>query len=137
MRLKIVVPLIPPSVNHYKVPKIIRRGRFHSLIWEETPESIIFKLTLRQLARGATVSPATLTDQRKTAYRPRAIVYLGKGERGDGDNFWKVIGDSLTAAGVIHSDAAVIDWHMYVRRDRERPRTEITVVACGKAERQT
>lgn len=120
-------------MNHYKVPKIVRRGRFHSLIWEETPESIIFKLTVRNLARGASVAPATLTEQRKATYTLRAIVYLGAAQRGDGDNFWKVVGDSLTAAGVIHSDAAVKAWHMYVRRDRERPRTEITITRCGNA----
>lgn len=114
-------------MNHYKVPKIVRRGRFHSLIWEECPESVIFKLTVRNLARGASVAPVHLREQRKASYTLRAIVYLGAGERGDGDNFWKVIGDSLTFAGIIHSDAAVKDWHMYVRRDRENPRTVITV----------
>ena len=31
------------------------------------------------------------------------------------------------AAGIIHSDAAVANWIMYVRRDRGNPRTEITV----------
>jgi Endodeoxyribonuclease RusA len=125
------VPLIPPSVNHYKVPKIVRRGRFHSLIWEEQPESIIFKLTVRSIARGASVAPVTLREQRKTAYSLRAVVFLGADQRGDGDNFWKVIGDSLTTAGIIHSDAAVKNWHMYVRRDRENPRTVITVTRHG------
>jgi Holliday junction resolvase RusA-like endonuclease len=52
---------------------------------------------------------------------------MGKGERGDGDNFWKCIADGLVDAGVIHSDAAVSEWHLYVRRDRDNPRTVIEV----------
>ena len=114
-------------MNHYKEPQIIKRGRFHTLRWEEIPEATIFKLTVRSIARGASLAPATLSEQRRTEYILRAVVFLGAGQRGDGDNFWKVIADSLTFAGVIHSDAAVKDWHLYVRRDRERPRTEITV----------
>jgi hypothetical protein len=126
-RIKLVVPAIPPSVNHYKEPQIIRRGRFHTLRWEEIPEATIFKLTLRSIAHGRSLAPATLTEQRRTRYILRAVVFLGAGQRGDGDNFWKVIADALTFAQVIHSDAAVADWHMYVRRDRANPRTEITV----------
>jgi hypothetical protein len=128
-RLKITVPLVPPSGNHYKEPKIIRRGRFHSILWQEIPEATIFKLTLRSLARGASLAPGTLREQRKTRYILRAVVFLGYAQSGDGDNFWKVIADALVAAGVIHTDSAVDDWHLYKRRDRERPRTEITVTA--------
>jgi Holliday junction resolvase RusA-like endonuclease len=127
-RVRIVVNLVPPSVNHYKdtqIRKNRKTGR-HFLAWEVCPEATIFKLEVRKEAQGRTLAPARLAEQRKTVYRLRAVVYLGAGQRGDGDNFWKVIGDSLTFAGVIHSDAAVKDWHLYVRRDRERPRTEIT-----------
>jgi Holliday junction resolvase RusA-like endonuclease len=128
-RLHITVRLVPPSVNHYKDTQILRSRKSgkHFLKWTVTPEAEIFKLEVRKAAGMLSVAPATLREQRKTTYRLRAVIYLGEGQRGDGDNFWKVIGDSLTFAGVIHSDAAVKDWHLYVRRDRENPRTEITV----------
>ncbi len=130
-KLKIVIPGVPPSVNHYKDSEILlnRRTGRHFIKWTPTADSEIFKYTVRNIARGASVAPATLGEQRKTRYILRAVVYLGTGKRGDGDNFWKVIADSLTFAGVIHSDAAVDDWHLYKRRDREHPRTEITVKA--------
>jgi Holliday junction resolvase RusA-like endonuclease len=127
-RVRIVVNLVPPGVNHYKDTQIRKNRRTgkHFLAWSVTPDALLFKLEVRKEAQGATLAPVLIKEQRKTLYRLRAVVYLGAGQRGDGDNFWKVIGDSLTFAGVIHSDAAVKDWHMYVRRDRERPRTEIT-----------
>ena len=56
-----------------------------------------------------------------------ALVYFGKDQKGDGDNLWKCIADGLKEARVIHSDAAVSDWIMRVRRDWGAPRTEITV----------
>jgi len=57
------------------------------------------------------------------------VIYLGKGQKGDLDNFSKVCLDSLTACKAIHSDAAVAELFMQKFRDIQNPRTEITVEA--------
>jgi Holliday junction resolvase RusA-like endonuclease len=111
------VPLVPPSVNHYV--KHTRHGR-HYL----TREGLEFKRAVAILARGRSVAAKR--------YELEAVIYLGHGKRGDGDNFWKVIADGLVEARVIHSDAAVEDWILRKRRDPDNPRTEITVRAKVK-----
>lgn len=122
-RVTITVPdEVPPSVNHYKVP-IFLHGH---ISYKETPHAKAFKQWLAICARGVSLDPLTDAKRRRVKYRMRLVVYLGAGMRGDGDNFFKCAADGLTAAGVIHSDAAITDWHCYVRR-AERPRTVITL----------
>ncbi len=112
--LSIIVPLVPPSVNHYW--KHTRSGRHYV-----TQEGRAYKEAVAMCARGKRV--------RAKRYELEAVIYLGHGQRGDGDNFWKVIADGLVDAGVIYSDAAVTDWILRKRRDARSPRTEITVRA--------
>lgn len=112
--LKLTIPLVPPSVNHYKIKT--RKG-----ITFVTKEAKAFKWAVALFARGESVQAK--------AYAIEASVFLAKGQRGDGDNFWKCIADGLVDAGVIHSDAAVKHWVMNVARDPENPRTEILVRA--------
>lgn len=119
--LVIEVPLVPPSVNHYV--KHTRRG-FHYI----TKEGKAFLSAVGICARGRSVVQGPEREWRKQRYGLEALVYLGHDQRGDGDNFWKVIADGLVKAGVIHSDSAVSDWVMRKRRDRKNPRTEIRVV---------
>ncbi len=121
-QLTIIVPLVPPSVNHYV--KHTRRGR-HYL----TREGREYKRVLAVFARGQAL-PAK-------SYELEAVIYLGLGQRGDGDNFWKVIADGLVEAQVIHSDAAVEDWILRKRRDPDNPRTEITVRAKVKGKHES
>jgi Holliday junction resolvase RusA-like endonuclease len=63
------------------------------------------------------------------AHEVNYTVYQGSGSRGDVDNYAKTILDSLVKAGVLKSDASVIDMKASKRRDRENPRTEIHVRA--------
>jgi Holliday junction resolvase RusA-like endonuclease len=121
--LRIEIPLVPPSVNHYKRPAIIHGVRTYIL----TKEAKAYKAAVAIIARGDTLAPATDRERNHTRYRLTATVYLGKGQRADGDNLWKVLGDGLVEAGVIHSDAAVVDWRMTVARDRENPRTVVEI----------
>lgn len=111
----LIVPGIPPSVNHYKRT---RNGRYYV-----TREALQFKNDIGLFVKRAGV-PGTIAAN---TYELEVFLYLGKGQRGDGDNFWKVIADGLVDAGVIHSDAAVMDWILHVRRDWNEPRTEITI----------
>lgn len=110
--IQFTVPLTPPSVNHYKV----KTKRGHTYV---TSEAKAFKQAVAIFARGAVVE--------SKHYELDVTVYFGKGQKGDGDNLWKCIGDGLKEAGVIRSDAAVKRWVMNVDRDWELPRTEIKV----------
>jgi hypothetical protein len=134
--LSFTVPNIPPSVNHYKTPKIIRPhgSRFHTLIWIETPEAELYKLQVRQAAKFRTLSPATPRERDLVRYELDVQIVLGPGQRGDGDNFWKCLADGLVQCGVIHSDARVKRWILDVddtRRHENNPRTEITARVIG------
>ena len=113
----ITVPLVPPSVNHYV--KHTRSGRHYV-----TKEGIEFKRAVGLFSQGQTLAVKR--------YELHARIYLGHGQKGDGDNFWKVIADGLVEAGVIHSDAAVSRWVLELDRDKANPRTEITVKAFIK-----
>jgi Holliday junction resolvase RusA-like endonuclease len=113
--ITLTIPLIPPSVNHYKM-RNRRTGH-----WYLTKEALAFKAAVAVYARGASVTAKQ--------YSIDAIVFLGKRQRGDGDNFNKCIGDGLKEAGVIHSDAAVKDWRVRVDRDWDNPRTVLIVRA--------
>jgi Holliday junction resolvase RusA-like endonuclease len=109
------VPLVPPSVNHYKKPR--RNGRGYYI----TEEAKQFKEAVAAIAAGNALSAE--------AYEVSVGIYLGHGMRGDLDNFLKVTCDALVFARVIHSDAAVTYLSIRKGRDRENPRTEITVRA--------
>lgn len=111
-KLNFTVPLVPVSVNHYV--KHTRTGRHYV-----TKAGKAYKQAVAICAAGRSVVGKM--------YCVDVIVYLGKGQRGDGDNLWKCIADGLQEAGVIHSDAAIKVWGMKVERDRENPRTEIWV----------
>jgi Holliday junction resolvase RusA-like endonuclease len=113
--LTFTVPLVPPSVNDY-VRHIPRGGR---VIHYVTAEGQAYKKAVAIFARGQEVTAKH--------YELEVTVYLGKGERGDGDNFWKCIADGLKECRVIHSDAAVLRWVLEVDRDPDNPRTVITV----------
>ena len=125
--VEFTVPLVPPSVNHYKVPVTYRvRGGGTRQGFAVTPEGIAFKAAVAVFARGGSVAFRTPAERRTGRYSLDVRVFLGPNQRGDGDNFWKCIGDGLVEAGVIHSDARVRVWHIEVcDEDRENPRTEI------------
>lgn len=127
--LRIEIPLIPPTVNHYKKPALFPRKRGGPPVpgMVMTKEAKAFKAAVAVFARGETLAPATESGRRKVRYMLHATVYLGKNQRGDGDNFWKCLADGLVEAGVIHSDAAVTAWHIEVARDRENPRTVVEI----------
>ena len=122
--------LTPPSVNHHKVPAVRRNKRTSQTFktFRLTPETIAFYAAVGIFARGRTVAPDDLTQRKKVRYLIRANVVLGKGKRGDADNFGKCICDGLQAARVIHSDAFVVDCQITVEKnDRQNPRTELHI----------
>ena len=120
----IVVPLVPPTVNHYV--KHTRNGRHYV-----TKEAKAFKSAVALLAR----QQRACVEAEK--YEVEAHIYLGAKQKGDVDNFAKVILDALAEAGVctgtrgVGSDARITDLILRKRRDRKAPRTEITVRPLG------
>lgn len=128
------VPLTPPSVNHYKEPiKILTSNRKLVTSYALTDEAKAFRDWVCVKARGKSLTPATKRERDRVRYQLIVTVFLGKRERGDGDNFFKCIADSLVHAGVIHSDARVRRWQIEVEDgDRENPRTLICVSICGR-----
>lgn len=127
--LRIEIPLVPPTVNHYKKPALFPRKRGGPPVpgMVMTKQAKAFKAAVAIFARGESLAPATESERRKVRYMLVATVYLGYKQRGDGDNFWKCLADGLVEAGVIHSDAAVTKWHIDVARDRENPRTVVEI----------
>jgi len=118
-KVSFTVPLVPPSVNHYKMRT--RKG-----VTFVSKEAIAFKEAVAVYGRGLHVEAE--------AYQVTAHIYLGLGQRGDLDNFLKCALDGLTAANVIRSDAAVTKIIAEKFRDRENPRTEFTIEAWGCTE---
>lgn len=128
------IPLVPPSVNHYKKPITLRTRNGPRLSFALTPEAVAFGDAVAIFARGQTLIPTTLAERNEIRYALTVTVFLGKNQRGDGDNYWKCIADSLVRAGVIHSDARVRVWHIEVEDDdRDHPRTLICVSPCGRS----
>jgi Holliday junction resolvase RusA-like endonuclease len=115
--IRFTVPLTPPSVNHFWKHTVVR-GTLHTYI---TGEGKAFLDAVALFARGQKLEAKQ--------YAVTFHVYLGKKESGDLANFEKAVGDGLVKAGVIHSDAAIVEYHMYKGRDWTNPRTEIIVRA--------
>jgi hypothetical protein len=131
--LTFTVPhLVPVSGNHYKEPIHYRKPGSISghLSFKLTRDAKAFYDAVAIFAHGETVAPPTMAERRKTRYGVRIDVYLGKGQRGDFDNFWKCGLDALVKCGVIHSDAAVDGEHskcVIHRDERDNPRTLYSV----------
>jgi Holliday junction resolvase RusA-like endonuclease len=120
--------LTPPSCNHiYKTCYYTGRDGFGHRGKKLSPEAKAYKYAVAIFARGRTVAPESLKDRKKARYRVQIDVYLGKGQRLDGDNAGKVGVDALVYAGVIHADHRVQSHLIPHDEDRANPRTEYTV----------
>lgn len=112
MKIEFTVPLVPPSVNHYKMRT--RKG-----VTFVSKEAKAFKAAFVVFCRGQRIEAE--------AYKVSVHFYLGSGQRGDVDNFLKCALDGLTEAGVIRTDAAITHLIAQKSRDKENPRTEFTI----------
>lgn len=121
--------LTPPSGNHYKKPTTYTgKDGYSHRGFKVTPETKAFKDAVAIFSRGRTVAPATEKERKSVRYRVGVHVVLGARARMDCDNSAKVAVDALQAAGVLHSDAKVVECVLTIdRTDRENPRTEFFV----------
>lgn len=143
-RVSFVIPLTPPSVNHYKVPVKIRTREGIKSSYALTPEAQSFLGAMALFARGETLIPSNSIERKSIHYGLFVNIYQGllpmrvgetrqRSETGDGDNYWKCVADGLGAkwGRVIHDDRRVRTWMLEVwDNDRENPRTEVTAVRC-------
>lgn len=120
--------LTPPSVNHYKVPVMVRTRQGRVKSFAITPEARAFQDAVAVFAGGRSLTPVTKKERDKVVYSVEAMIVLGAKDRLDIDNGMKVLLDGLQKAGVIHSDARVGEMHVKMVWDqRDNPRTEIEV----------
>jgi Holliday junction resolvase RusA-like endonuclease len=121
--------LTPPSVNHMKQPvRFAGRGGYLRLGFKLTKEVKAYYDAVAIFARGRTVAPASEIERRKVKYRVEADIYLGKNQRLDVDNSGKCLLDGIVRAGVIHSDAFVVENKITIHKDqRDQPRTQYVV----------
>lgn len=88
------VPLLPPSVNHYKVGRFYNSGETRAFI----DAVCIFS------RKTPVIGEFYQVDIRYFLPQPQFL-------RWDTNNFWKVAIDALATAGVIRDDRYVIDEH--------------------------
>ena len=117
--VKIVIPMEPPSANHYMKYRVMGNIVSHY----PSAEAKAWWHAVRIYADGQVCD----AEHYEVAY----VVYQGKGSKGDVDNASKCCLDGLAKAGVIRNDHYVTAVHGYKFRDRENPRTEIFVAAYG------
>ena len=128
-KVQFTVPLVPPSVNHYKV-------RYRNGNTVVSKEASAFKDAVAIYLRGQYV----LAERFALTIR----ITLGQKDRGDWDNFPKLVGDALAAAGAFRkskgkhrgellSDAHVKDGRVILDCDTRPAQgfTEITIEALG------
>lgn len=97
-----VVPGIPPSVNMYV--RHTRSGKHY-----RTAEATGFMQSI------AIYAPRQKFNAK--SYHVEITIWLGKGDKGDIDNFAKCVLDGLVRAEIIHSDSAVTRLLLTKERD--------------------
>jgi Holliday junction resolvase RusA-like endonuclease len=117
--IRLVVPMIPPSGNHYKDFQIITPlGKKPFVQWYHTAEAKAWWGMVEMVAGGRKLRGPSI----EISY----IVFLPQ-RRADVDNYSKCIFDALTEAGVIKDDRYVDDFHGHRRIDPLNPRTVIVI----------
>ena len=122
--LKIIVPLTPPSQNHYMCYRVVPMNGKHQVAAYPAKEAKAWWAAVANCSDGKMLEAVK--------YEVAYVVYQGSGERGDVDNYSKCILDALVKASVIDSDHKVFAIHGYKLRDRESPRTEIFIREYGQ-----
>ena len=109
--LSFTVPMVPPSVNSYVRHS---RGRHY-----RTKPADDFSLLVKQAVAGRQV--------RADFYAVTVIILLGPKQRGDIDNFAKVVLDSLVQCGAIDSDSRITSLAMMKGRVPAAGNTSVEV----------
>jgi len=117
--LQFDVPLIPPSVNHYKNPS--RRGGFYRVRECMGFNDAVCVFSKRELVTGQ------FYEVELTFYLPPAKFLAF-----DADNFLKVSFDALKAAGVIRDDRYIVDHHVHKRAAKDAQDVHTAYLVKGR-----
>ena len=121
-RLIIVIPQIPPSLNHYRKQRVVA-GR---VSWYMGDRAKVWFAVFQAIVNGR-----TLPGER---YALEYRVFAGTRRLFDIDNAAKIVGDSLQKCGVIKDDAQISEIHGYREYDKINPRTEIILRTMDRSE---
>ena len=150
--IRIEIPGLPPSGNHYKNYRVVvpRRGKRIAAAVRAAPHDKNYRVVVPR--RGKPIVLWYLTPKAKAWFRDVAILARGQKIRGetysvsfvvflpdartrDVDNFFKCILDAMAethGCGVIDDDKRVVGVHGYRRIDRTNPRTVVVVRTAQK-----
>lgn len=118
--LRLVVPMIPPSVGTYSRHRIVSSpGQKGFVQIYPTDEAKAWWDMVAAINRGQQV--------RGPALELSYIVFLPDKRRRDLDNFGKCLCDALTKCGAIEDDSLITDIHAHKRIDPLNPRTVIII----------
>lgn len=124
--LRLVIPALPPSGNHYKTYRIVTpRNRKPFAEWYPTEEAKAWWSCVAMVNGGRQLRGPSLELQ--------YIVFFPDRRRRDVDNAAKCLCDALTRCGAIEDDSLITDFHGHKRLDPLNPRTVI-VVKCAQAQ---
>lgn len=122
--LKVIIPLTPPSVNHYMKHRVMMVNGKSTVSSYPSAEAKAWWQAVAICFSGRSFTAKDF----EIAY----VVYQGSKERGDVDNYSKCIFDALVKAEVIDTDHKIYAMHGYKERDRTNPRTEIFIREAGQ-----
>lgn len=125
IELSLTIGIEPPTVNMYV--RHTRSGRHYKTDAAETWDAETYFAASKAANCWTRDGSCNCREVVGKAHEVTYKVYQGAKKKGDVDNYAKCILDSLVKAGVLISDASVVAMHAYKFRDRENPRTEITV----------
>lgn len=128
--LNLTVPL-PPSVNKYLGKKVGYKNGAPYVIVYETVEAKRYKANILRLTTKAKNRVNWKQTDENTYIVCELDIYLAR-KRQDSDNFFKVLLDSLTGAGIFYDDSMVIPRVKNVYIDTENPRINLTIKIADK-----
>ena len=111
---------VPPSANHYK-------GFSRSTGWYRTKQADNYRAMVARLCRVAKVKPIDKGAVCVTLVIFRGLDRNGKMQRGDLDNYQKVLFDALQGF-VFRNDSQVRRMLCELRDDRQNPRVELVAL---------
>lgn len=126
--LKLQIPVIPPTGDHYNRARIVTPRRGASFIqWYHTARAKEWWQTVEAYVAGRRVPGHSL----KLTY----VIYLpDRRSMGDTANYEKCIGDALQKCGAIENDRYIDEQHQYRRIDPTR--APLTVIKISSLQEQ-
>lgn len=125
-KLNLISP-IPPSTNHYLAYKVVKTGNKNLAMSYQTKETKDFKKSFIQYVKEEMNKQGFIPSTNKYQFiHYDVITYFPRIDM-DNSNYYKVVLDSLTEAGVWIDDNIVIERCKRIYYDSQNPRLEIKI----------